>query len=79
MKKIMVYLPSLIRKVQEMADDNMDYVMIDISEEVVDQYVYYPAFIHFEAFDKGGSIMDYESIDSVLSQILLNANICSES
>ncbi len=65
MKSIEVHIPTLLRKIQEMACGNMSTVRLTINEEITDQDVLFPAFLHFEAFTADGSAMDYESVDSI--------------
>lgn len=76
MKKIIVSIPSLLGKLQEMSNDKMEYVEIAINDEEVDQDSYAPAFLHFDAFNKNFLIKDYESVDSILEQIFINESSC---
>ncbi|SHI12697.1 hypothetical protein SAMN02745823_02608 [Sporobacter termitidis DSM 10068] len=65
MNNIQVHIPALLRKVQEMSSDDMAYVSLTINDEAIDQGIFYPAFLHFEAYGKNGSVADYESIDAL--------------
>lgn len=65
MKSIQVHIPALLRKIQEMSNDNMESVKLAISSEVIDQDRVYPGYLHFEAYTIDGSVSDYESIDSL--------------
>lgn len=65
MKSITVHVPALLRRVQEMANDNMENVKITVCEKVTDQDKVFPAFLHFEAHTMDGFVEDYESIDAI--------------
>lgn len=65
MQNIQVHIPALLRKLQEMSNDNMENVNLTIGTEVIDQCIFYPAYLHFEAYTKDGCVLDYESIDAL--------------
>lgn len=65
MKSIIVNVPELIKKVQELSRDKMTYVKISIVNESMDQNIFYPSCLHFEAYSSDGYPLDYESIDQV--------------
>jgi len=65
MKGIQIYIPALLKKTQEMLNDNMVTVCLSIADEAKDQGEVFPPFLHFEAFMNDGSARDYESIDGV--------------
>jgi hypothetical protein len=65
MKGIQIYIPALLKKTQEMLNDDMVTVYLSIADEAEDQGEVSPPFLHFEAFMNDGSVRDYESIDEV--------------
>ncbi len=65
MKSIKLSVSELHRMVSEMSDHGMDIVKVAIIAETVDEDEFFPAFLHFEAYTKGGNIKDYESIDII--------------
>lgn len=65
MKDIQIYIPALLKKAQEMLNDDMVTVHLSIADEANDQGEVFPPFLHFEAFLNDGSVRDYESIDGV--------------
>lgn len=65
MKSITVHVPALLKKVQEMSNDNMENVKLTVSDRVTDRDKVFPAFLHFEAHTKDGFVEDYESIDAL--------------
>ena len=70
MKSIQVPIPALLSIIKEMSNDHMECVRLTISDEVIDQSTYYPAFLHFEAYKKDASVIDYESLDAVTFQAI---------
>lgn len=66
MKSITVHIPALLKKIQEMSNDQMESVKLEISDKVADQDNVFPAFLHFEAYDKDGFAEDYESVDALM-------------
>ena len=65
MNNATVYIPALLEKLQEMAADQKTFVRIEFCEERVDEFHYFPGFLHFEAIGGDGLSKDYESIDSI--------------
>jgi hypothetical protein len=65
MKGIQIYIPALLKKAQEMLNDEMVTAYLSIADEAKDQDEIFPPFLHFEAFMNDGSVRDYESIDEV--------------
>jgi hypothetical protein len=63
MKTILVNVPELMQKVLELTKDKRLFVKISILNESMDQSIYYPSCLHFEAFTDDGYPVDYESID----------------
>lgn len=64
MKSIQVNIPELLRKIQQMENENMETVKLSIHDEILDQNSQFPAFLYLEAYTKDGFIADYDSIDS---------------
>ncbi|MGE4485274.1 MAG: hypothetical protein AB7C97_09225 [Oscillospiraceae bacterium] len=71
MKCIKVPMEPLLKKIQEIAKENMTSVKLSINDEVIDQSEFFPSFLHFEAYAKDGSATDYESIDAISMLISL--------
>ncbi len=65
MKSIQLHIPALLQKIQEMSDDHMEYVTLTMRDEVIDQNILYPAFLHFEASTEDAFIVDYESLEAL--------------
>mgnify|MGYP001023498697 CR=1 FL=1 len=69
MKIVQVPISELLHALEKMSKDNMVTVNLTISEEVFDQDMYYPAFIHLEAFTNEGAARDYDTIDSIMIRL----------
>ena len=65
MKCIRVPMEPLLKKVQEIANENMTSIKLSINDESIDQSELFPSFLHFEGYAKDGTATDYESIDSI--------------
>ncbi|MGI5935447.1 MAG: hypothetical protein ACOX7I_01390 [Oscillospiraceae bacterium] len=69
MKTVQIPISKLLNVLEKMSNDNMETVMLTINEEVFDQNMYYPAFIHMEAFTKDGEVRDYDTLDSTMIRL----------
>jgi hypothetical protein len=65
MNTIRIHIPALLKKVQEMSDEHMEFVALTINGDAIDQNKYYPAFLYFEAYTKDGAVTDYDCIDAI--------------
>ncbi|NLV49831.1 MAG: hypothetical protein GXY20_03955, partial [Clostridiales bacterium] len=77
MNSILLRVSSLLSKVRTLSDDGMVEVKLTLNDEAVDQGVYFPAFVHFEAFSEDGSAFDYECVDSAYERKMSDHRIAA--
>lgn len=65
MKQILIHLADLKDVVEQASSDNMTYFKFYLVDEVIDEKVIFPSFLHVEAYSEDGTVKDYDAIDSV--------------